>query len=385
MATHTALIVAAGRGRRFGGETPKQYLPLLGHVVLEHTLRAFSEHPQITAVQTVIHPDDIADFERAAVHLNVLPAVFGGETRQESVHAGLEALAPFAPDTVLVHDGARPNASDSLVARVIEKLDSEAAVIPVIPVADTLKSVSSAGEVTGTVDRSSLIRAQTPQGFHFNALRKAHERSAGSGLTDDAGVMEAAGHRVVVVPGDEDNLKITTPEDLTRMTKLLSAGLLPRTGQGFDVHAFEPGDHVTLCGIDIPHDQRLAGHSDADVALHAVTDAILGAMALGDIGDHFPPSDPQWKGAASHLFLEHAVNLVHGRGGLLHHIDLTLMCEAPKIGPHRASMRTRLAEICGISVDAVSVKATTTERLGFTGRREGIACLASVTVLTPGV
>ena len=381
---HTAaLIVAAGRGRRFGGEIPKQYLSLRGQAVLRHTLQAFADHPEIDAVQVVIHPDDRADYDAAAAGLNILPPVHGGATRQDSVLNGLKALLDQGIEYVLVQDAARPNTSAPVISRVIAALAETPAVIPVIPVADTLKQVNQAGTITGTVDRSSMARAQTPQGFHFKSLMEAHEQAAGSELTDDAAVMEAAGHAVASVAGHEDNLKITTAEDLSRMSLLMTAERIPRTGQGFDVHSFEPGNKVVLCGVEIPHDAKLAGHSDADVALHAVTDAILGAAALGDIGDHFPPSDPQWKGAPSDLFLKHAVQEVQKAGGEIVHLDLTIICEAPKIGPHRQAMRARVAAICGLKESAVSVKATTTEKLGFTGRKEGIACLATATVLGP--
>ena len=383
MAGNAALIVAAGRGRRFGGDIPKQYLKLNSQSVLHHTLRSFHGHPEVEAIQVVIHPDDRADYDAAAEGLALLPPVHGGETRQASVLNGLKGLASVAPDNVLVHDGARPNACADLISRVIAALHSESAVIPTIPIADTLKSISPDGKITGTVDRSRMARAQTPQGFRFAPLLEAHQSAGAIDLTDDAAVMEAAGYAVTTVMGHEENLKITTPEDLQRMSQLMTAGLISKTGQGFDVHAFETGDHVTLCGIDIPHTHKLAGHSDADVALHAVTDAILGAAALGDIGDHFPPSDPQWKGAPSDLFLKHAVSEATKIGGRLAHIDLTLICEAPKIGPHRAAMQENLANLCGLALSAVSVKATTTERLGFTGRKEGIACLATATLFAP--
>lgn len=382
-----ALVVAAGRGRRFGAERPKQYAPLAGRPLLHHTLAAFVRHPRIDAVRPVIHPDDLAEFEHAAAGLSVLAPVFGGDDRQESVRLGLESLVELAPTHVLVHDGARPLVSAELIGRVVDALATSGGALPALPVTDSLKRAVD-GEVVVGLPREGLWRAQTPQAFHFGPLLAAHRALAGSALTDDSALAEGVGLRVMLVEGEEGNLKVTTPEDLARAERMLAraggAGLAPRTGQGFDVHRFGPGDGVILCGVRIAHDRALVGHSDADVALHALTDAILGALAEGDIGTHFPPSDPRWRGADSALFLADAAARVRARGGILAHVDLTLICEHPRIGPHRAAMTVRVAEILGLAQDRVGIKATTSEGLGFTGRGEGIAALAVATVLLPG-
>jgi 2-C-methyl-D-erythritol 4-phosphate cytidylyltransferase / 2-C-methyl-D-erythritol 2,4-cyclodiphosphate synthase len=378
-----ALIVAAGRGTRFGGAVPKQYLPLGGTTVLRHAVTAFASHPRIAGVKVVIRGEDRAIFEQAIAGLPLLPPVPGGAERQDSVRLGLEALAAHAPDRVLIHDGARPFPEAGLIDRIIDALDGAPAAIPALPLGDTIKRVEN-GVSRETIDRSRLWRAQTPQGFHFAPILAAHRMTVGQVLTDDAAVAEAAGIAPVVLTGSEENLKVTTPTDLAAAERLLASRLGDiRVGQGFDVHGFIQGDHVVICGIDLPHDRSLAGHSDADVGLHALTDALLGAIGAGDIGMHFPPSDPRWRGAPSHLFLRHAADLVRARGGTIAAVDVTVICERPKIGPHRSRMIERMAEILEISADRVSVKATTTERLGFTGRGEGIAAQAVATVRLP--
>ena len=370
-----ALIVAAGRGQRFGGDIPKQYLSLKGQPLLRHALAAFCGHPRVTHVIAAIHPDDAATFAAVAAGLPVT-AVNGGAARQESARLGLEALAGQGPDLVLIHDGAWPMVSAGLIDRVIDGLTLAAGVIPAIPVVDTLKRVAGA-DIIATVPRENLVRVQTPQGFRFPEILSAHKTWAGEALTDDAAVMERAGHKVMTVPGDDMNIKVTTSDDLARLAQ---PGGDIRTGSGFDVHRFGPGDHVALCGLKIPHSHGLLGHSDADVALHAATDAILGAIGAGDIGQHFPPSDPQWRGAASDRFLQHAYKLLQARGGVLSHLDITIVCERPKVGPHREAMVAQIAKILSIDPGRVSVKATTTEGLGFTGRAEGIAAQAVATV-----
>jgi 2-C-methyl-D-erythritol 4-phosphate cytidylyltransferase / 2-C-methyl-D-erythritol 2,4-cyclodiphosphate synthase len=379
-----ALIVAAGRGTRFGGALPKQYLPLGGAAVLRHAVAAFASHPRIAGAQIVIRDEDRARFDAAVAGLDVLPPVGGGAERQDSVRLGLEALARYKPSSVLIHDGARPFADAALIDRVTDALDRAPAAIPAVPLGDTIKRVAADGRIEQTVDRAGLFRAQTPQGFHFAAILAAHRAAAGRVLTDDAAVAEAAGIAPLIVAGSEENMKITATEDLAAAERLLAARLADvRVGQGFDVHGFGIGDHIMACGIAIPHDQALVGHSDADVGLHALTDAILGAIGAGDIGLHFPPSDPRWKGAPSDWFLRHAASLVRDKGGMIAAADVTIICERPKIGPHRAAMIERLAAILGIAADRVSVKATTTDRLGFTGRGEGIAAQAVATVRLP--
>lgn len=379
-----ALVVAAGRGHRFGGELPKQFLPLGGKPLLRYALAALAGHPRIQAVQTVIHPDDIAFFEAAAEGLDVLPPAWGGETRQDSVRLGLAALAELGPERVLIHDGARPFVGAELIDRVIDGLDDHPGVLPAVPVADTLKRAAE-GLIETTVPRDGLWRAQTPQGFRYADIVAAHADLAGQELTDDAALLEAAGLPVALVEGAETNFKITSRDDMESAEIRLGATRSEtRCGNGFDVHRF--GDQVPeglqlqLCGIAVPHDRPLLGHSDADVGLHALTDAILGALGAGDIGAHFPPSDPQWKGADSEVFLAAARDLVTERGGRILHVDLTLICEAPKIGPHRPAMVARVAEILQLETGRVSVKATTTEGLGFTGRGEGIAAQATASV-----
>jgi 2-C-methyl-D-erythritol 4-phosphate cytidylyltransferase/2-C-methyl-D-erythritol 2,4-cyclodiphosphate synthase len=383
MTTTYALIVAAGRGTRFGGAVPKQYLPLGGASVLRHAVAAFATHPGIAGVQAVIRAEDRGIFAESVSGLAVLPPVPGAAERQDSVRLGLEALVPHDPARVLIHDGARPFPDPALIDRVLDALDRAPAAIPAQPLGDTIKRVAD-GVIRDTIDRAQLWRAQTPQGFHFKAILAAHRAVCGQVLTDDSAVAEAAGMAPIVVPGSEDNLKVTTAQDLAAAERLLAARTGDiRVGQGFDVHPFGPGDQIRICGIAIPHDRSLVGHSDADVGLHALTDALLGAIGAGDIGMHFPPSEPRWRGAASDRFLTDAAALVREKGGEIAAVDVTIICERPKIAPHRTPMIERVAAILGISPERVSVKATTTERLGFTGRGEGIAAQAVATVRLP--
>jgi 2-C-methyl-D-erythritol 4-phosphate cytidylyltransferase / 2-C-methyl-D-erythritol 2,4-cyclodiphosphate synthase len=383
MASCIALVVAAGRGTRLGATLPKQYLPLAGKPLLRHSLEALAAHPAIDRVRVVYHPDDAGRYDVASRGLDLLPPVEGGAARQDSVRLGLESLQSLAPAHVLIHDGARPFLDAGIIDRVLAALAEAPGAIPALMLSDTVKR-GAEGRVVETVDRRGLWRAQTPQGFHYAAILAAHRAAAGEDLSDDAAVAERAGLAVRLVAGSEANLKVTTAEDLAAAERRLAArqGDI-RTGQGFDVHAFGPGDHVWLCGVRVPHERSLIGHSDADVGLHAATDAILGALGAGDIGMHFPPSDPQWRGAASDRFLRHAAGLVAAAGGTVAHVDVTLICERPKIGPYRAAMVARLAEILGLAPGRVSVKATTTERLGFTGRGEGIAAQAVATLRLP--
>ena len=377
-----ALVVASGRGERFGSGRPKQYHPLAGTPVLRHSLARFVAHPRIDAVRAVIHLDDQDLYREAAAGLDLVPAVPGGATRQDSVRLGLESLADQSPDLVLVHDGVRPLVSEAVIGRVLAGLERARAVLPVLPVTDTLKRVVD-GTVVGTIDRSGLQRAQTPQGFAWREILEAHRTFAGAAMTDDAAVAAAAGIPVVPVMGDEMNLKITDAQDLARAERLLSTGLRFRTGLGFDVHRLAPGDGLVLLGVRLPVPLRLIGHSDADVGLHAVTDALLGAIGAGDIGSHFPPSEACWAGADSAQFVRHAVRLVAQAQGNIENVDVTLICEQPRIGPHRAAMVARLAELLALEPARVGVKATTTEQLGFTGRGEGIAAQAVATVSLP--
>lgn len=377
-----ALLMAAGSGRRFGSSLAKQYLPLGARPVIRHAAEALLPH--VDLMQPV---GDAALLGEALGSLDkIRPAIPGGDTRQQSVRLGLEALdrlpADQRPDLVLVHDGARPYVPASLVHAVIAALATHKGAIPCVPVADTLKRVE-AGLVQATVPRDALYRAQTPQGFDFATLRDLHRLHAGLAFTDDAAFLERAGIPVALVEGAEDNIKLTYGEDLMRLERLIGPALLPRTGVGFDVHAFGEARPLMLCGIEVAHDRGLAGHSDADVGLHALCDAIYGALAEGDIGRHFPPSEADWKDADSARFLIHAGERIAARGGILVNADVTLICEHPKIGPHAEAMRTRLAKLLQTDIGRISVKATTTERLGFTGRGEGIACQASATVLLP--
>jgi 2-C-methyl-D-erythritol 4-phosphate cytidylyltransferase / 2-C-methyl-D-erythritol 2,4-cyclodiphosphate synthase len=383
------IIVAAGRGTRAGGTAsgiPKQYRPLAGLPVIAHSLETFTRHRRVDAILPVIQEADRSLFEQVSAGFQgrLMDAVCGGDTRQQSVHAGLAALARHVPANVLIHDAARPFVSDGIISRVIEALDDAAGAVPALPVADTLKRVTD-GRIAETLDRSGLWAAQTPQGFRFDAILEAHAAAVRSGrtdFTDDASIAEWQGLEVALVEGDACNMKLTTAEDFALAEHRLTAGET-RIGQGYDVHAFTIGDQVMLCGVSVAHDRALAGHSDADVGLHAITDALLGAIGDGDIGRHFPPSDPQWRGAASDIFLKDAARRIAERGGRIVNIDVTLICEAPKIGPHARAMRERIAEILEIEIERVGVKATTTEGLGFTGRKEGIAAIASASVRLP--
>jgi 2-C-methyl-D-erythritol 4-phosphate cytidylyltransferase/2-C-methyl-D-erythritol 2,4-cyclodiphosphate synthase len=372
-----AILVAAGTGSRFGADTPKQFLILGGLPVIRRAALAVLDH--VTWLQPVGEAAPIAAALRGLEHL---PPVPGGATRQASVAAGLEALAPYAPDLVLIHDAARPLIPTGTVEAVVAALEHAPGAIPAVPVADTLKRASD-GKIAETVPRAGLFRAQTPQGFRFPVLLALHRSQAGSEATDDAALLEAAGETVLLVPGGEDNIKLTYQEDLVRLERALSASLSPRVGTGFDVHAFEPNRPLVLCGITVPHDKGLAGHSDADVGIHALCDAIYGALGEGDIGRHFPPSEASWKDADSAQFLRHAAGRIAARGGRLANADITLICERPKITPHAPAMIARLADLLAVPADLISVKATTTERLGFTGRGEGIAAQAVATVLLP--
>ena len=370
-----ALIVAAGRGTRAGGTSPKQWQPLRGKRVIDHTLAAFQDHPLVDRVVVVVNEADMAYAKELTDKGCIITS--GGVDRAGSVRNGLALLGDA--DQVLIHDAARPCVSSEVINHVITALKTGPAAAPGIAVTDALW-LAEDGTVAGIQDRTALYAAQTPQGFDVAAIRAAHARYDGV-AADDVEVARAAGMVVAITPGSIDNLKITLPGDLERAARILEQTMDIRTGNGFDVHAFGPGDHVTLCGVTIPHSHGLVGHSDADVGMHTVTDAIYGALAMGDIGQHFPPSDPQWKGAESHIFLSHAVSLARTQGFELTHVDCTLICEYPKVGPHAAEMRRVMASILAIDLTRVSVKATTSERLGFTGRGEGIACIATATLV----
>jgi 2-C-methyl-D-erythritol 4-phosphate cytidylyltransferase/2-C-methyl-D-erythritol 2,4-cyclodiphosphate synthase len=372
-----AVLVAAGSGSRFGAETPKQFLSLAGKPVIRHAAEALAAH--VTLLQPVGDPPLI---EAALSGLPHLPPVPGGATRQDSVRAGLEALEPASPEVVLVHDAARPLIPAGTIPALLAALADAAGAIPAVPVADTLKLVTN-GLIAATVPRDGLHRAQTPQAFRYNVLLAAHRRDI-SGATDDASLLEAVGESVAVVAGSEDNIKLTYAGDLHRLERAMTGFLVPRVGTGFDVHVLAAGRPLMLCGVAVPHDKGLAGHSDADVGIHALCDAIYGALAEGDIGRHFPPSEAAWKDADSARFLAHAAARIAARGGRLANADVTLICERPKIAPHAGAMSARLADILGVAASCISVKATTTERLGFTGRGEGIAAQAVATVLLPG-
>lgn len=388
MTTTAAIIVAAGRGSRARGAegVPKQYERIGGIPVIAHTLHPFVRNGDIQFVQVVIHGDDHDLYDSATEGLKLLPPVHGGASRQASVLAGLESLRVHKPDRVLIHDAARPFIARDVIARVLSALDTHPAAVAAEQVADTLKRAAPDGTIAATIDRAGLWRAQTPQGFHFDAILTAHRKAATGArtdFTDDAALAEWAGLPVMLVPGSSDNTKITTSEDLVRANRAMSPQTQSRTGLGFDVHAFTAGDHVWLGGVKIPHTHKLDGHSDADVVLHALTDALLGTIGDGDIGQHFPPSDPKWKGAASILFLEDAVRRVRARGGRIVNVDVTVLAEAPKVGPHRAAMQAVIAKALGCEPRDIGIKATTTETLGFVGRREGIAAMAVATVALP--
>lgn len=375
--TAAAVLVAAGRGTRLGGPLAKQWQELAGQPVIAHAIAAFRA-AGIQRILLVIRPEDAPRAQALG-----LPWVAGGDSRSDSVRAALGALAENPPAAVLIHDAARPLVTPALIGRVLAALTDHPGAAPALPVSDALWRGAD-GQVSGVQDRGGLFRAQTPQGFRFDTLAAAYAAHPDE-AADDVAIARAAGQSVAIVPGDEDNLKLTWPGDLHRAEAILKgrSAMDVRCGNGFDVHAFGPGDHVWLCGVKIPYSQGLVGHSDADVGMHALTDAIYGALAAGDIGRHFPPSDPQWKGAASHIFLRHAVDLARERGFTLTHADVTLICEHPKIGPHAAAMMAALAGIMDVDPARVSVKATTSERLGFTGREEGIAAIATATLIAP--
>ncbi|GAB4544694.1 MAG: bifunctional 2-C-methyl-D-erythritol 4-phosphate cytidylyltransferase/2-C-methyl-D-erythritol 2,4-cyclodiphosphate synthase [Ruegeria sp.] len=375
--TTAAIIVAAGRGLRAGGGQPKQWRPLAGRRVADWTIERIKA--QVPLVVLVLSPDDPEAWTEFADSGLILAP--GGADRAESVRNGLQALAHHGVSKVLIHDVARPCVSARVIGDVLAALDTHAAAAPGLPVTDALWTGEN-DQVSGTRDRAGLFAAQTPQGFRYDAIVAAHAAHPG-GAADDVEVARAAGIDVAIVPGDADNLKITRPEDFARAERILRSDMDVRLGNGYDVHRFGPGDHVILCGVEIPHDRGLQGHSDADVGMHAVTDAIYGALAQGDIGQHFPPSDPQWKGAASEIFLRHAVDLAARMGFRISNIDCTLVCEYPKIGPHAAAMRQKMCEIMGLEAARVSIKATTSERLGFTGREEGIAAIATACLVKP--
>ena len=387
------IVVAAGRGARLGAATPKQYLVCASKPLICHALEALVAARPFCAATVVIHPDDRARYDSAIGFLSPAaaaifgPPALGGDTRQRSVRAGIEAQSEAAPNVVLIHDAARIFPSAALVARAVDAAERHGAAAPGTPLSDTVKQIDAEGRVVATPDRANLRAVQTPQAFRYPLILEAHRRAAAAGidgLTDDAAVAAWAGHATYVFDGDPANMKVTTMDDFSAAEARLTEALADvRVGQGFDVHAFAAGDHVWLGGVRIPHDQTLAGHSDADVCLHALADALYGALGDGDIGAHFPPSDPRWRGAASSIFLADAVSRVRARGGIVAHLDATLVCEAPKIGPHREAMRARISEIAGVTLDRVAVKATTSEGLGFAGRREGIACLAVATIRLP--
>jgi 2-C-methyl-D-erythritol 4-phosphate cytidylyltransferase/2-C-methyl-D-erythritol 2,4-cyclodiphosphate synthase len=386
------VIVAAGRGERAGqADGPKQYRRIGGRAVLAHTLDAFASHPDIGDIAVVIHPDD-GDLLHAAIggEPSKVRIVHGGATRQDSTRLGLLALADAKPKVVLIHDGVRPFIDKALIGRVAAAIDASHGALPALPVSDTLKREAADGTILETVPRAGLHAAQTPQGFPYEVILRAHQLAFDQGrsdFTDDAAIAEWAGIPVHIVPGAPENIKLTWARDIEMADQRLAASVnFPdiRTGNGYDVHSFGPGDHVMLCGHSIPHDKTLSGHSDADVGLHALTDALLATCGAGDIGTHFPPSDPQWKGAASHIFLEHAAKIVRSHGGRIANVDITLICEAPRIGPHREAMVKALAGILNIAPQRISVKATTNEKLGFVGREEGIAAIATASVVYPG-
>lgn len=385
-----AIIVAAGQGLRAGGGVPKQYRTVAGQPLLRHAATALLGHPGISGVTVVINPDCRHLYDAAVAGLALPQPVAGGATRQASVAAGLAALAADPPAIVLVHDAARAFVPAAVIDALLAALDDADVdgACPALPLVDSVRR-GEHGRFSGSIDRNGLWRVQTPQAFRYPAILAAH-RTAPPGQTDEVGIALAAGLRVAITPGDERAFKVTEPADFAKaqamsnaMSSATTSMFTSRAASGFDVHMFGPGDHVWLCGVRVPHDAGLVGHSDADVGLHALTDALLGTIAAGDIGDHFPPSDARWRGAASDQFLAHAAQLVRARGGIIDHVDVTLICERPKVGPHRAAMQARIAAILGLGGDRVSVKATTTEGLGFTGRREGIAAQAMASVRVP--
>lgn len=383
------VLVAAGRGMRAGGGIPKQYRMLAGRAVIARTLAGLARALPHARIVPVIHPDDAVLFEAASADcsVNMMPWVAGGDTRQHSVLAGLRSLGDNPPQIVLIHDCARPFASAQLICECVRAAREHGAIVPALAISDAMKTLGAKSTLGEDVDRNSVRAVQTPQAFTYALIRDAHERAKAAGvgnLSDDAAAAQWAGHTIYAIAGEAGNMKLTNPEDFRSAQAALAAELSDvRTGLGYDVHAFGAGDHVWLGGLQIPHEAGLVGHSDADVLLHALTDAILGAIADGDIGSHFPPSDMRWKGAASDQFLRHSIDLVAARGGLVAHLDATIICEAPKIGPHRDAIRANVAKICGLDLGRVAIKATTSEKLGFTGRREGIAVQAVATVRLP--
>ena len=400
MVTTAGLIVAAGRGHRVGGPLPKQYRSLAGRTVLGHSVRRFTTHPRVDRVRVVINPADRALYDDAVMGSEepeagrLLAPVAGGETRQESVRNGLESLTEAPPDLVLIHDGARPLVSEAVIDGALDALAGHDGALPALAVSDSLKrAMPGSAVVAGAVSREDLWRAQTPQGFRYPAILDAHRAAAGNALTDDAAVAEHAGLAVALTAGDEDNLKITTEQDFARAERIMAAqgeheaaaavALETRVGMGFDVHRFGPGDHLMLGGVAVPHTHGVVSHSDGDVVLHAIVDAVLGVMAAGDIGSHFPPSDETWRDTDSAHFVAHTLAMLRERGGHLAHVDVTVICQRPRIGPHREAMKARLADVLGLAPQRISLKATTTERLGFTGRGEGIAAQAVATVRLP--
>jgi 2-C-methyl-D-erythritol 4-phosphate cytidylyltransferase/2-C-methyl-D-erythritol 2,4-cyclodiphosphate synthase len=384
------VVVAAGAGSRAsadGDPTPKQYRTIGGVPVLRMTIEAFLAEPAVHWIVPIIHPDHAQRFGALSIENGrVMPAVTGGAQRQASVLAGLQALAPHRPDIVLIQDGARPFVDATIMGGVVAALAAHEGALPVVSVTDTIKRSLDGKTVASTEDRRTLYAAQTPQGFRFPQILSAHMRAARlpRDFTDDAEIAEWAGMSVALTAGSTRNIKITHPEDFARAERMLGGTAMEtRIGSGFDVHPFEPGDAVWLGGVAIPHGARLKGHSDADVALHALCDAIYGALGEGDIGTHFPPSDPQWEGAPSSTFLAHAARLVAERGGRIVNLDITIVCEAPRIGPHVEAMKQAIGGVCGISAGRIAIKATTSERLGFTGREEGIVAMASASVELP--
>ena len=381
-----ALILAAGQGSRAGTDIPKQFRQIGGKAVLAHSVEAFARHPAVGAVYLVIGSGQQETVRTMIGDGQVTAIIQGADSRRGSVRAGLEAIAATGgADRVLIHDAARPFLSPSMIDQLLAALEQAPGAFPALPVADTL--VKSTGNIAGDiVDRSGLYRVQTPQAFHFESIIRAHRAwDSSREATDDAQMLREAGHDILMVPGDERLEKLTYPQDFARAEAQLASCRTTRVGMGYDVHRLAADEELWLCGVQVPHDRGLAGHSDADVAIHAIVDAVLGALSEGDIGSHFPPSDPQWRGAASSRFLEYAANRVTERGGRMEHIDVTIICEAPKIGPHRDAMRQRISKILAISLERVSVKATTTERLGFAGRREGIAAQAVATISLPAL
>ena len=388
-----ALIVAAGRGQRAGGGIPKQYRSILGERVLTYCMRALLIEPTIRTLICVIHPDDQDLYQSSISALSdaeqkkIMHPVFGGNTRQQSVYAGLKALANNSypqPQVVLVHDGARPFVTPALIRRGLESAISHPACVPAIPLTDTLKQIDNHNKVVGTPDRASLMAVQTPQIFNFNLLYQAHQNAIMiDGMTDDAMVVERMGHAVHIFDGDAGNIKLTTESDFIHAERAMTPSMLTLTGFGYDVHAFASGDHVMLAGVKIPYEKGVRAHSDGDVILHALCDALFGVMGDGDIGQHFPPSDPQWKGASSDRFLHFALDRLHKRGGRLLHIDVTLLAEAPRIGPHRSAMITSLSQLLSLPASRIGLKATTSESMGFAGRKEGLAASVVVSVNLP--